>query len=58
LAESFLNEPTVEGEFVLCDLDKKGNVVVLRNCAPEDASEVMVLPGAELPTKVAASVNA
>jgi len=58
LAESFLNEPTVEGEYVVCDLDKEGNVVVLRNCAPEDASEVMVLPGAEVPRKVPETVNA
>merc|ERR1719230_1038042 len=30
LAESFLNEPTVEGECVLCELDQSGEVVVLR----------------------------
>eukprot|EP00929_Paragymnodinium_shiwhaense_P078903 TRINITY_DN4094_c0_g2_i2.p1 TRINITY_DN4094_c0_g2~~TRINITY_DN4094_c0_g2_i2.p1 ORF type:complete len:1040 (+),score=362.07 TRINITY_DN4094_c0_g2_i2:125-3244(+) len=30
LSESFLNEPTVEGEYVLCDLDKNDQVIVLR----------------------------
>jgi len=30
LAESFLNQPTVEGEYVICDLNKDDEVVVLR----------------------------
>lgn len=51
LAESFLNEPTVEGEYVVCDLDKHGEVVVLRQQEPaeqegdqQDGEGVVVLP--------------
>eukprot|EP00418_Pyrodinium_bahamense_P043534 CAMPEP_0179209140 /NCGR_PEP_ID=MMETSP0796-20121207/104304_1 /TAXON_ID=73915 /ORGANISM="Pyrodinium bahamense, Strain pbaha01" /LENGTH=900 /DNA_ID=CAMNT_0020914097 /DNA_START=15 /DNA_END=2717 /DNA_ORIENTATION=+ len=62
LAESFLNEPTVEGEYVICDLDKNGEVVVLRQAVPEEAGheEVMVLPGlTEVPAaKVPAASDA
>jgi len=36
LAESFLGEPTKEGEYVICDIDKDGEVVVLRGHLPED----------------------
>jgi len=55
LAESFLGDPTAEGEFVLVDLDSNGEVVVLRKHLPElqEASEsddeggsVLVLPSA------------
>merc|ERR1711971_1314282 len=31
LAESFLTSPTVEGEYIICDLDKKGKVAILRH---------------------------
>mmetsp|Transcript_91277 Transcript_91277/g.236573 ORF Transcript_91277/g.236573 Transcript_91277/m.236573 type:complete len:288 (-) Transcript_91277:424-1287(-) len=52
LAESFLNDPTVEGECVICDLDQDGEVVVLRQPLLEEEPEsegkegVVVLPGA------------
>merc|ERR1719394_2177306 len=55
LAESFLGDPTAEGEFVLVDVDSSGDVVVLRKHLPElqEASEsddeggsVLVLPSA------------
>merc|ERR1712178_168486 len=31
LAESFLTSPTVEGEYIICDLDKEGEVTILRH---------------------------
>eukprot|EP00931_Biecheleriopsis_adriatica_P006118 TRINITY_DN107575_c0_g1_i1.p1 TRINITY_DN107575_c0_g1~~TRINITY_DN107575_c0_g1_i1.p1 ORF type:complete len:1064 (-),score=289.43 TRINITY_DN107575_c0_g1_i1:60-3203(-) len=39
LAESFLYEPTVEGENIIVDLDKEDNVIVLRQALsdPDDA---------------------
>jgi ATP-dependent Clp protease ATP-binding subunit ClpC len=54
LAESFLGDPTTEGEFVLVDVDSSNEVVVLRKHLPElqEASEsddeggVLVLPSA------------
>jgi len=39
LAESFLKEPTVEGEHILLDLDSGGEVVVLRGQPEPEASE-------------------
>jgi ATP-dependent Clp protease ATP-binding subunit ClpC len=40
LAESFLKEPTVEGEYIMLDTDNDGGVAVLRNrTPPEDSSE-------------------
>jgi len=39
LAESFLKNPTVEGEHILLDLDGDGEVNVLRNCEPPADSE-------------------
>jgi len=51
LAESFLNEPTAEGEYVVCDLDRDGEVVVLRQQEPQEPAElegeqgIVVLPG-------------
>jgi len=63
LAESFLGDPTIEGEFVLVDLNSEGEVVVLRRHMPEldeeDSEEVLVLgdvPG--LPSSVPSAVNA
>jgi len=54
LAESFLNEPTVEGEYVLCDLNNKGEVVVLRQQEPEilEGSDpsVVIMPNVEVPS--------
>eukprot|EP00931_Biecheleriopsis_adriatica_P071245 TRINITY_DN4508_c0_g1_i1.p1 TRINITY_DN4508_c0_g1~~TRINITY_DN4508_c0_g1_i1.p1 ORF type:complete len:302 (-),score=73.14 TRINITY_DN4508_c0_g1_i1:137-982(-) len=44
LAESFLHEPTTEGECVICDTDQEGEVVVLR-ANPSEPS-VAVLPDA------------
>lgn len=42
LAESFLKEPTVEGEYILLDKDADGNVTVLRNQeAPEDSPDTL-----------------
>jgi len=42
LAESFLKEPTVEGECILLDKDGDGNVVVLRNQeAPEGGADAL-----------------
>jgi len=50
LAESFLNDPTVEGECVICDLNAEGEVIVLRQSltASEDQEDtsVVILPGA------------
>lgn len=39
LAEDFLNRPTVEGEYVLIDLDREGQVLVLREQLPPEGSE-------------------
>eukprot|EP00929_Paragymnodinium_shiwhaense_P078902 TRINITY_DN4094_c0_g2_i1.p1 TRINITY_DN4094_c0_g2~~TRINITY_DN4094_c0_g2_i1.p1 ORF type:complete len:1023 (+),score=375.22 TRINITY_DN4094_c0_g2_i1:187-3255(+) len=39
LSESFLEEPTVEGEYVICDLDKNDQVVVLRQQLKTDEGE-------------------
>jgi ATP-dependent Clp protease ATP-binding subunit ClpC len=42
LAESFLKEPTVEGEYILLDTNADGNVTVLRNQeAPEDSPDAL-----------------
>ncbi|CAK0848142.1 unnamed protein product [Prorocentrum cordatum] len=54
LAESFLGDPTTEGEFVLVDVDSSQEVVVLRKHLPElqeasesdDEGSVLVLPSA------------
>eukprot|EP00933_Yihiella_yeosuensis_P037245 TRINITY_DN3113_c0_g1_i1.p1 TRINITY_DN3113_c0_g1~~TRINITY_DN3113_c0_g1_i1.p1 ORF type:complete len:1049 (-),score=299.45 TRINITY_DN3113_c0_g1_i1:95-3241(-) len=54
LAESFLYEPTREGECIICDVDSNGQVVVLRQTLSlEDTpqEEVVVLPGVEVPSK-------
>jgi len=47
LAESFLHQPTVEGECVICDVDQDDNVLVLR-ANPSETQEptVTVLPDA------------
>jgi len=39
LAESFLTEQTVEGECVICDVDKNGEVIVLREQLPDVESD-------------------
>merc|ERR1719444_374940 len=39
LAESFLKEPTLEGERILLDLNGDGNVVVLRDQAPPEKAD-------------------
>jgi len=39
LAESFLNDPTVEGECVICDLDQDDEVIVLRQHLDEVGEE-------------------
>jgi len=36
LSESFLKQPVVEGEYTLVDLDKDGEIVILRQQIPED----------------------
>jgi len=63
LAESFLTDPTVEGEFVIVDLNPEDEVVVLRHHLPElsegDSEEVLVLgdvPG--VPSSVPSAVDA
>merc|ERR1712224_570677 len=38
LAESFLTTPTVEEEYIICDLDKDGEVTILRH-RPTNAFE-------------------
>lgn len=50
LAESFLNNPVKEGEYALVDLDKEGEVVVLRQQIPEakaDAEDELAVKVAE-----------
>jgi len=39
LAESFLNIETIEGEYIICDLDKNDAVVVLRQRLEEEVPE-------------------
>jgi ATP-dependent Clp protease ATP-binding subunit ClpC len=68
LAESFLNEPTVEGEYVICDLDKEDKACVLRQQNTDDwtgsnvgkAKDVKILPGAlpGMPKMVEETVDA
>merc|ERR1712146_817806 len=41
LAESFLEEPTVEGEYIIVDLDKNDQVIVLRQRLDGEATEVL-----------------
>jgi len=56
LSESFLEEPTVEGEYVVCDLDPEGQVVVLRQPPSEGAPGAAPAASAaseELPTESA-----
>eukprot|EP00933_Yihiella_yeosuensis_P004457 TRINITY_DN108824_c0_g1_i1.p1 TRINITY_DN108824_c0_g1~~TRINITY_DN108824_c0_g1_i1.p1 ORF type:complete len:198 (-),score=58.08 TRINITY_DN108824_c0_g1_i1:145-705(-) len=50
LAESFLDEPIKEGECVLADLDKDGEVVILRQQLPEgkEGEEEAVKEGEEV----------
>jgi len=44
LAESFLNDPTTEGECIICDLNKAGEVIVLRQLIePEQLKEGVVV---------------
>ena len=40
LAESFLYEPTVEGECIICDVDEKDEVVVLRQTLDSSSPEL------------------
>mmetsp|Transcript_87952 Transcript_87952/g.210164 ORF Transcript_87952/g.210164 Transcript_87952/m.210164 type:complete len:1041 (+) Transcript_87952:55-3177(+) len=40
LAESFLYEPTVEGECIICDVDEQDEVVVLRQTLDQGAPEL------------------
>jgi ATP-dependent Clp protease ATP-binding subunit ClpC len=56
LAESFLHQPTVEGECIICDIDRMGEVVVLRQNLNADASQADIptatlgmLPNVEVP---------
>jgi len=60
LSESFLTEPTVEGEYVVCDLDQAGEVVVLRQPAAEReaAAAAADTAGAEEAVPVAAEAVA
>ncbi|CAE8687759.1 unnamed protein product [Polarella glacialis] len=39
LAESFLNTPVTEGEYAMADLDKDGEVVILRGQLPQEVPE-------------------
>jgi len=39
LAEAFLNEPTVEGECIICDIDEEQEVIVLRQKLREGEAE-------------------
>ena len=39
LAESFLYEPTVEGECIICDVDEQDQVVVLRQTLDSNSTE-------------------
>jgi len=43
LAESFLNQPTVEGECIICDVDQDDKILVLRGTVSEtqDSSEAV-----------------
>eukprot|EP00401_Gymnodinium_catenatum_P071172 CAMPEP_0117605526 /NCGR_PEP_ID=MMETSP0784-20121206/79239_1 /TAXON_ID=39447 /ORGANISM="" /LENGTH=165 /DNA_ID=CAMNT_0005408573 /DNA_START=67 /DNA_END=564 /DNA_ORIENTATION=+ len=41
LAESFLNEPTVEGEYIICDTDGADDVVVLRQRLDPDGDAAL-----------------
>eukprot|EP00930_Biecheleria_cincta_P063374 TRINITY_DN488_c0_g2_i1.p1 TRINITY_DN488_c0_g2~~TRINITY_DN488_c0_g2_i1.p1 ORF type:complete len:1071 (+),score=262.88 TRINITY_DN488_c0_g2_i1:51-3263(+) len=54
LAESFLHQPTVEGECVICDVDQDDKILVLRGNVSETQDSFV----AALPDKMASEVTA